>query len=469
MPVATTDPFASPTTMPIDPDRIERILELTSRPSSEEVHAVLEAALELQGLSPEQAAVLLLADPSDEAPIFAAAGQVKDRIYGNRIVLFAPLYVSNVCSNNCLYCSFRRDNREIQRRVLSLDEIADQVRILEDMGHRRLLLEAGEVPHANQLDFILEAIETIYATRTETGSIRRVNVNIAATTVEAYARLKEAGIGTYQLFQESYHRPTYERMHPYGPKRDYLYHLTAMDRAMRGGIDDVGLGVLFGLYDYRFEVLAMLCHAEYLELEYGVGPHTLSVPRFRPADGVDFEPPNPVTDAEFKRIVAVLRLAVPYTGIILSTRESAQLRNELISLGVSQMSAGSATQPGGYRRGESAGEQFHKADERSLDEVVRDICQLGYLPSFCTSCYRSGRTGERFMHLAKPGDIQKLCRPNAVATFEEYLQDFASLETRTEGERIIAHQLQQIEQDTVRTSTERMLERVRSGERDLYV
>lgn len=453
----------------IDEERIRRLLELTSAPGPGEVQAVVEEALELRGLTPEQATVLLLADAEGEHLIFEAAARIKDRIYGNRIVLFAPLYLSNLCSNDCLYCSFRRDNRQLARKVLSMSELADQVRILEDMGHRRILLESGEVPRDDQLDYILAAIETIYATRTDRGSIRRINVNIAATTVEDYARLKAAGIGTYQLFQETYHRPTYALMHPSGPKHDYDYHLGAMDRAMQAGIDDVGLGVLFGLHDYRFEVLAMLMHAEYLEDAYGVGPHTVSVPRFRPADGTDFAPPHPVTDAQFKRIVAVLRLAVPYTGIILSTREAPELRNELLSLGVSQMSAASATEPGGYQRGPQAGGQFRTADHRSLDTVVQDICKLGYLPSFCTSCYRTGRTGEQFMHLAKPGDIQKLCRPNALVTFEEYLEDYASPETRELGREVISHQLEQIEQESVRSGTERMIERVKSGERDIYI
>lgn len=448
---------------------VEALLAETSPPSLEDVARVVDEALTLRGLKPEQAAVLLNAGADAEPLIFQAAGTIKNCIYGGRVVLFAPLYLSNLCSNNCLYCSFRRDNRTLERKTLTLDEVAQQVRLLADMGHRRILLESGEVLGPDPMDTVVPAIETIYSTRTPKGSIRRINVNVAATTVENYRRLKASGIGTYQLFQETYHRPTYATMHPSGPKADFDYHLTAMDRAMEAGIDDVGLGVLFGLHDYKFEVLSMLYHAQHLEEAFGVGPHTLSVPRLRPADGVDLVPPHPVSDAEFKRIVAVLRLAVPYTGLILSTREAPELRNELLGLGISQMSAASATQPGGYQQGISAGGQFKTADQRSVDEVVRDICKLGYLPSFCTACYRTGRTGKEFMHLAKPGDIQKICRPNALLTFEEYLHDFASPGTRAVGSQIIAQQVELIEGSGARRNTERLLERVAAGARDVYV
>lgn len=453
----------------IDAPAIQELLERTATPARCDLAAVLKAALKLEGLDPEQVALLLMAADEDEDLIFRAASEVKDRIYGGRVVLFAPIYLSNLCVNNCLYCSFRRDNHALERKQLTQDEIVEQVRILADMGHRRLLVEAGEIPTDAHMDYVLESIATIYGTRTEKGSIRRLNVNVAATTVENYRKLKATGIGTYQLFQETYHPEAYARMHPTGPKADYAYHLTAHDRAMTAGIDDVGLGVLFGLHDYRFEVLAMLLHARHLETAFGVGPHTISVPRFRPADGTGFQPPHPVSDREFKRLVAILRLAVPYTGIILSTREGAELRGELLSLGVSQMSAASATTPGGYRRETETGGQFQTADHRTLDEVVQSICEKGFLPSFCTACYRTGRTGEDFMHLAKPGHIQKLCRPNALATFEEFLTDFGSEAAREVGDRTVVAQLDMIEQPDVRHNTERLLERVRRGERDVYL
>ncbi len=458
----------TPTTDFINKERIEQILWRAARPSLKEVEAVVEHALGLKGLDPEQAAILLQADQEGEELIFDAANKVKNGIYGGRVVLFAPLYLSNVCSNNCLYCSFRRDNREIERRVLTLDEVAEQVRTLENMGHKRILVESGEHPSGNHIDYVIKAIETIYATRVGRGSIRRVNVNVAATTVENYRRLKGAAIGTYQLFQETYHRPSYAMMHPSGPKADYDYHLTAMDRAMEAGIDDVGVGALFGLYDFKFEVLALLCHAAHLESRFGVGPHTISVPRFRPAQGVAFAPPYQVSDDDFKRLVAVLRLAVPYTGIILSTREGAEMRNELLSLGVSQMSAASCTSPGGYKQGETADGQFSTADHRSLDEVIKDICKLGYLPSFCTACYRRGRTGATFMDLAKPGDIQEMCRPNALLTFQEYLEDYASEETREAGETLVEEQTCHIGRDSVRKTTKARLDRIKHGDRDIY-
>ncbi len=452
----------------IDQDKIGRILQQTADPSIGTVEAIVGHALSLNGLEPEHAAVLLQADREGEELIFDAANKVKNGIYGGRVVLFAPLYLSNVCSNNCLYCSFRRDNREIQRKVLSLEEVAEQVRMLENMGHKRILVESGEHPSGNHIDYVVKAIETIYATRVGRGSIRRVNVNVAATTVENYRKLKSAAIGTYQLFQETYHRPSYARMHPSGPKADYDYHLTAMDRAMEAGIDDVGIGALFGLYDYRFEVLALLFHAAHLERTFGVGPHTISVPRFRPAQGVDFKPPHPVGDADFKRLVAVLRLAVPYTGIILSTRERPEMRDELLSLGVSQMSAASCTSPGGYREGGADDGQFSTADHRSLDEVVREVCKLGYLPSFCTACYRRGRTGAAFMDLAKPGDIQEMCRPNALLTFQEYLEDYASPETRAAGEALVEEQVGQMKKASLKKATRVRLDRIKHGDRDIY-
>ena len=453
----------------ISVEGIDGCLAKAAQASPRQVQEVLAKARSMAGLTLEETAILLQRDdPETLSQIFAAAAHVKDAIYGRRVVLFAPLYISNLCTNNCLYCSFRRDNKEIERRILSMDEIADQVRILEDMGHKRLLVECGEHPSRSPIEFVTEAIEVIYRTRSANGSIRRVNVNIAATTIEDYRRLKAAGIGTYQLFQETYHRPTYAAMHPTGFKSDYDWHLSAMNRAMEGGIDDVGLGVLFGLYDYRFEVLALLQHASYLEREFGVGPHTISVPRWRPAEGVDFAPPYAVSDKEFKKIVAILRLAVPYTGIILSTRESAAMRDDLLSLGVSQMSAASATSPGGYSRSTEHSEQFRTADHRSVDEIVREICRRGYLPSFCTACYRRGRTGEAFMKLAKPGEIHEFCAPNALLTFKEYLEDYASEETRKVAEATVRQHLQAIEQPSMVEATVQRMERIEQGERDLY-
>ncbi|MDQ7794366.1 MAG: [FeFe] hydrogenase H-cluster radical SAM maturase HydG [bacterium] len=421
------------------------------------------------GLRLEEAACLLeIDDPADEALLFEAAREVKERIYGKRMVLFAPLYISNHCANDCAYCGYRHGNREMRRRRLSPDEVAGEVRALEAMGHKRLVLETGEDPVNCPLDYVLGAIETIYSTRHGGGNIRRVNVNIAAATEEDYRRLKTAGIGTYILFQETYHRPTYERLHR-GPKADYCWHLEAMDRAMTAGIDDVGIGVLFGLYDYRFEVLALLHHALHLEQRFGVGPHTISVPRLRPAPGTDVSClGRPLSDGEFKRVVAVLRLAVPYTGLILSTRESPALRDELLGLGISQLSAGSRTGVGGYREGDSASVQFAVEDNRAADEIVRSLVLSGYLPSYCTACYRKGRTGDRFMKLAKQGLIGNVCQPNAILTLEEYLLDYASPATLDAGRRAIANHLEQIGSPEVKAETNRRLERIRAGERDLY-
>ncbi len=453
----------------IDQPEIVSLLRKGRRASSETARRIIQKALDLKGLAPEEAAVLLQSqDPDVRRELFEVAGKIKDAIYGNRVVLFAPLYISNYCSNNCLYCGFRRDNRAILRRQLDQEEVAEQVRILERMGHKRVLVECGESPGRSPIDYVVETIHTVYSTREGNGSVRRVNVNIAATTVEEYRRLKAAQIGTYQLFQETYHRPTYELMHPEGPKSDYNWHLTAMDRAMEAGIDDVGLGVLFGLYDYRFEVLGLLYHSLHLEQEFGVGPHTISVPRWRPAPGLSFVPPHAVSDDDFRKVVAILRLSVPYTGMILSTRESPAMRDELLGLGISQISAASATSPGGYSAGQGAREQFSVADHRSVDEVVGSICRLGYLPSFCTACYRRGRTGEKFMSLAKPGHIHEMCRPNAILTFKEYLVDYASSATRPWGEQTIQAQLALVEDQGLRSETERRLALIEAGERDLF-
>jgi 2-iminoacetate synthase len=460
----------------IDEERIHAILASTRVPELSEVEEILAKAGELKGLSLEDTARLLNVTDDDALErIFAKAREIKEAIYGKRLVLFAPLYVSNECVNNCLYCAFRRDNRSLPRRTLDFDEIREEVLTLEAKGHKRLLLVSSENPRKTGIDYLVRAIETVYNTRNGRGEIRRLNVNAAAMTTEEFRRLKEARIGTYQLFQETYHRETYKRAHPPGPKANYAWHLTAMCRAQEAGIDDVGMGVLYGLYDYRFEVLATLMHAQYLEREYGVGPHTISVPRIEPAENAPLaeKVPYPVSDRDFKKLVAVLRLAVPYTGIILSTRERAELRNELFALGVSQISAGSRTAPGAYRKAsdDSApeGSQFSLGDHRSLDEVIYEISQMGYIPSFCTACYRLGRTGQDFMDLAKPGLIQQFCAPNAILTFAEYLEDYASHRTREVGWKAIQQHLNSLPNPKLRARTEELLGKIRNGERDLYL
>lgn len=467
----------------IDQEKIIQELEKAKSPGKEQIKAIIAKAREAKGLTPFEAAALLqTADPELKQEIYAAAGQVKETIYGKRIVLFAPLYLSNHCINNCKYCGYGQAN-QITRKKLTMAEIAEEVKVLERMGHKRLALEVGEDPVNCPLDYILEAIKVIYSTSEEQGAIRRVNVNIAATTVENYRKLKEAGIGTYILFQETYHQETYEKMHPSGPKSSYYYHSTALDRAMEGGIDDVGAGVLFGLYDYKFEVLAMLYHALHLEERFGVGPHTISVPRLRPAAGMNLQDfPHLVSDQEFKDIVAVFRLAVPYTGIILSTREAPAFRDEVIKLGVSQISAGSCTGVGAYKKeydepvmdfsaemmqaDDTA--QFKVEDQRSPDEILANLCSQGYLPSYCTACYRQGRTGDRFMQLAKSGDICNVCLPNALMTFQEYLLDYASPATKQLGEQTINHFLKEIRNEKARVLTVKNLEKIKAGVRDLY-
>ena len=460
----------SPDTSFIDDESIRRLLAGGPAPAAavEEILAKAETAC---GLEPEELALLLKVEKQETwERIFRAARRVKERIYGRRIVLFAPLYLSNYCVNACLYCGYRTGNGIIRRR-LSPAEIREEVRALERMGHKRLAVETGEDPVNCPLDYVLEAIDLIYAESAEQGAIRRLNVNIAATTVEAYRRLKEHGIGTYILFQETYHRPTYALMHPSGPKSDYDWHLLAFDRAMEAGQDDVGAGILFGLADYRYELLALLLHARHLEERFGAGPHTVSVPRLKPAQGVDpGRFPHPVDDAAFKRIVALIRLALPYTGIILSTRESPALRRELLALGVSQISAASCTGVGGYStRGQEREKtaQFQIEDHRSLDEVLAALCRDGYLPSFCTACYRRGRTGDRFMALAKSGRIGRICGPNAVLTFAEYLLDYGSEETKRLGRQVIEANLAEIP-PARREEVRRRLERLAGGERDLY-
>jgi len=463
----------------INEEQIYSWLAEAGQASTEEARQVIDRARRAEGLTPGECAVLLhLKNPELIEEMYRVARKIKEKIYGRRLVLFAPLYIGNYCVNNCVYCGYRYDN-QFERRKLSMAELREEVKILEYLGHKRLALEAGEDPVNCPIDYVLEAIQTIYEVKEANGSIRRINVNIAATSVESYQLLKQAGIGTYILFQETYHRETYAAIHPAGPKRDYDYHATAMDRAMQGGIDDVGVGVLFGLYDYKFEVLAMLLHALHLEETFGVGPHTISVPRLRPAAGVDYDNfPHLVNDEDFKKIIAIIRLTVPYTGMILSTREKAEFRDELLNIGLSQISAGSCTGVGGYKQEHEKqsscackcdeAPQFQVEDHRSPDEVLRSVCLSGYIPSFCTACYRSGRTGDRFMPLAKSGQIQNVCQPNAILTFKEFLEDYASPETRRVGEQTISNHLNYISNAKIRRLTEDRLKLIEQGERDLY-
>ncbi len=449
--------------------QISSILAACGRSDPGKVREVIAKARELRGLGLEDAATLLKCDdPELLKEIFAAACWVKDAIYGRRVVLFAPLYYSSACVNNCLYCGFRKDAKRT-RRNLSLEEVAREVAALEREGHRRLLVIGGEVPGPKALDHLLGVIRTVYETR-DGGDIRRVNVETAPMTVDEFRELAKARIGTYVVFQETYHRETYRAMHPEGPKADYDWRLEVMDRAMRAGINDVGIGVLFGLYDYQFDVLALLQHAQHLEATHGTGPHTISVPRIEPTPDapLSLSPPAAVSDEELCKIVAVLRLSVPYTGIILSTRETPELRDKLLDLGVSQMSAGSCTEPGGYSDVQQSASQFPVADKRSLDDVIRSIALHGYLPSFCTGCYRKGRTGADFMELAKPGLIRMHCLPNALLTYLEYLMDYASDETREVGLKLIEHQIENEVPVARRKAVRTMIERIRAGERDLY-
>lgn len=432
---------------------------------------IIDRSAEGKGLSHREAALLLeCRDPELKARIYAIAKAIKHRIYGNRIVMFAPLYLSNYCINGCVYCPYHVKNRTIPRKKLSQEEIEREVIALQDMGHKRLALEAGEHPTMNSIDYILESIRTIYSIKHKNGAIRRVNVNIAATTVENYRKLNEAGIGTYILFQETYHRPSYEALHPTGPKSDYAYHTEAMDRAMQGGIDDVGLGVLFGLNTYKYDFVGMLMHAEHLEARFGVGPHTVSVPRICPADGVDANQfSNAIDDDTFAHIVAVLRIALPYAGMIVSTRESQKSRERVLELGVSQISGGSRTSVGGYTQHEDpdkSSAQFELSDTRTLDEIVAWLMELGYIPSFCTACYREGRTGDRFMALAKSGQIANICAANALMTLHEYLEDYASDKTRQHAPRLIEQEMRYIPSERIRQRTLSNIEEIKKGKRD---
>lgn len=432
---------------------------------------ILERARDCKGLSHREAIALL--ECKDEGvleKIYQVAKEIKDKIFGRRIVMFAPLYLSNYCVNGCTYCPYHYKNKTIRRKKLSQEEIRKEVIALQDMGHKRLALETGEDPVHSPIEYVLESIKTIYSIHHKNGAIRRVNVNIAATSVENYEKLRDAGIGTYILFQETYHQPTYETLHPTGPKHNYEYHTEAMDRAMLGGIDDVGIGVLFGLYEYRYDFVGLLMHAEHLEARFGVGPHTISVPRIRPADDIDVsEFPNAIVDSLFKKIVALLRIFAPYAGIIVSTRESESSRADVLEIGVSQISGASSTSVGGYvepEKEEDNSAQFDTSDKRTLDEVIYWLLKLGYVPSFCTACYREGRTGDRFMRLAKSGQIRNVCQPNSLMTLKEYLLDYASPQTKEIGERVIIEEMQDIKSEAARKKAQKYLDQLEHGSRD---
>ncbi len=441
---------------------------------TETIQAVLEKARKHKGLTHREASLLLIVDdPAINEQIFELAREIKKAYYGNRIVMFAPLYLSNYCINGCVYCPYHLKNKHIPRKKLTQEEIVREVTALQDMGHKRLALETGEDPKNNPIEYILESIKTIYGIKHKNGAIRRVNVNIAATTVENYRKLKEAGIGTYILFQETYHKESYEKLHPTGPKSNYCYHTEAMDRAMEGGIDDVGLGVLFGLELFRYELCGLIMHAEHLEAVHGVGPHTISFPRIKHADDIDpnaFD--NGITDDTFIKIIAVCRIAVPYTGMIISTREAPNVRERALEVGISQISGASRTSVGGYAEPEPENEdssQFDVSDKRTLDEVISWLMRLGYIPSFCTACYREGRTGDRFMSLCKSNQILNCCHPNALMTLKEYLMDYASPVTKTIGNDLIAKEITKIPNEKIRDFCAKNLVKIENGERDFRV
>lgn len=456
----------------ISHDEILRTLTFAqeNKTNKEYIQTVIEKARTLAGLTYQEAAVLLECELEEEnKQIRQLAMEIKQKLYGNRIVMFAPLYLSNYCVNGCVYCPYHYQNKTIARKKLTQDEIRQETIALQDMGHKRLALESGEDPIHSPIEYILESIKTIYSIQHKNGAIRRVNVNIAATTVENYRKLRDAGIGTYILFQETYNKENYEALHPKGPKHDYAYHTEAMDRAMEGGIDDVGIGVLFGLNTYRYDFVGLLMHAEHLEAVHGVGPHTISLPRIRAADDInpdDFE--NGISDEVFEKITAVIRIAVPYAGMIISTRESQQVREKLLQLGVTQISGGSKTSVGGYAEdvAEENSEQFDVSDTRTLDEIVNWLLSLGYFPSFCTACYREGRTGDRFMSLVKSGQIANICQSNALMTLKEYLEDYASEDTKTKGETIIQQEIPKIKSEKVRKIASAYLEELHDGKRD---
>ena len=458
----------------INHEEILKTLEYADRHKDdlEYVDSLLEKAKELKGLTHREASVLLACEDEERVKkMYDLAEQIKKAFYGNRIVMFAPLYLSNYCVNGCLYCPYHAVNKHIPRKKLTQEEVKKEVIALQDMGHKRLAIEAGEDPVNNPIEYILECIKTIYSIKHKNGAIRRVNVNIAATTVENYRKLKEAGIGTYILFQETYDKEAYEILHPTGPKHDYAYHTEAMDRAMEGGIDDVGIGVLFGLDKYRYEFAGLLMHAEHLEAVHGVGPHTISVPRVKKADDIDptaFD--NSLSDEMFCKIAALIRICVPYTGMIISTRETPEVREKIIRLGVSQISGGSRTSVGGYTEEERPHdtEQFDVSDNRTLDEVVNWLMKSGYIPSFCTACYREGRTGDRFMSLCKSGQIQNCCHPNALMTLKEYLVDYAKEDTKKIGDELILKEIDNIGKEEIKEKVREQLVKIENGTRDLY-
>ena len=458
----------------INHEEILKTLEYADRHKDdlEYVDSLLEKAKELKGLTHREASVLLACEDEERVKkMYDLAEQIKKAFYGNRIVMFAPLYLSNYCVNGCLYCPYHAVNKHIPRKKLTQEEVKKEVIALQDMGHKRLAIEAGEDPINNPIEYILECIKTIYSIKHKNGAIRRVNVNIAATTVENYRKLKEAGIGTYILFQETYDKEAYEILHPTGPKHDYAYHTEAMDRAMEGGIDDVGIGVLFGLDKYRYEFAGLLMHAEHLEAVHGVGPHTISVPRVKKADDIDptvFD--NSLSDEMFCKIAALIRICVPYTGMIISTRETPEVREKIIRLGVSQISGGSRTSVGGYTEEERPHdtEQFDVSDNRTLDEVVNWLMKSGYIPSFCTACYREGRTGDRFMSLCKSGQIQNCCHPNALMTLKEYLVDYAKEDTKKIGDELILKEIDNIGKEEIKEKVREQLVKIENGTRDLY-
>lgn len=457
----------------ISHDEVIETLEYAeqNKNNAELIDKIIAKAKERKGLTHREASVLLVCELEDKnKEILALAEQIKKDFYGNRIVMFAPLYLSNYCVNGCVYCPYHLKNKHIARKKLTQEEIKREVIALQDMGHKRLAIESGEDPEMNPIEYILESIKTIYSIKHKNGAIRRVNVNIAATTVENYRKLRDAGIGTYILFQETYHKESYEKLHPTGPKHNYAYHTEAMDRAMEGGIDDVGLGVLFGLELYRYEFAALLMHAEHLEAVHGVGPHTISVPRIKKADDIDpsvFD--NGISDDIFEKIVACIRISVPYTGMIISTRETPACRERILKVGISQVSGGSRTSVGGYCEPEPEdenSEQFDVSDKRTLDEVVNWLMKMGYIPSFCTACYREGRTGDRFMTLCKNQQIQNCCHPNALMTLKEYLEDYASADTKSIGEKLIENELSNIPNEKVKGITIDNLANIASGKRD---
>ncbi len=455
----------------IDNEEILSTLEYAKNNKSNKdlIESILRKAEEYKGLDYKDAMVLLESDLEDiNEKIYSLAKKIKEKFYGKRIVMFAPLYLSNYCVNECRYCPYHHSNKHIGRKKMTQEEIVKEVIALQDMGHKRLALETGEDPINSPIEYVLESIKTIYGIKHKNGAIRRVNVNIAATTIENYKKLKDAGIGTYILFQETYHKPTYEYLHQKGPKANYSYHTEAMDRAMQGGIDDVGIGVLFGLNLYKYDFVGLLMHAKHLEDVHGVGPHTISVPRIRPADEVDVNDfSNAISDEMFEKIVAILRIAVPYTGIIVSTRESMNTREKVLKLGVSQISGASSTSVGGYvDKEEENTAQFEVNDTRTLDEVVNWLVELGYIPSFCTACYREGRTGDRFMQLVKSGQIANVCQPNALMTLKEYLEDYASENTRKNGEKLIMQEVNNITNDKVKNIVLQHLEDLHNGKRD---